>query len=433
MRHVFGPVRSRRLGRSLGIDPLVAKTCNYSCVYCQLGRTACPVNERRAYVPLDAVLAELRDALLQVGPEGLDWITVVGSGEPTLSADLGRLLGAVKELSSLPLAVVTNGSLLWREPVRRELQAADAVLPSLDAGSPELFQRIARPHPQCSFEGLVEGLVAFERDCPHRTRLEIMLLRGLNDDEAALRDIAAVVDRIDPLEVCLNVPTRPAAEGGVQPPTSEALARAVELIGHGAEVVAPSSGAPGGAAGDDLHGAVLAILARHPMGSSELQGCLARWSAHEVGQALSSLEHQGQIHGIRYQAERYWRVGSPAPSAPSAPAGAGASVPPASASTAVKVVLDLSQHCIETAARQVQRRLLQEHLQSRSPSEESEATADDHGQPLRLRQLELVQDFIERADFGALRARHALLRGGSPAVRVTLQWGADGRAQWSLG
>ncbi len=152
MNYIFGPVPTRRLGQSLGIDPVPLKTCNWNCVYCQLGRSIPMVNERKDFFPAEDILAEVENALLSHQPGEIDWITFVGSGETTLYASLGRLIREVKKLTSLPVAVITNGSLLSKREIRQELLAADAVLPSLDAGTPELYQQVNRPYPGLSFE-----------------------------------------------------------------------------------------------------------------------------------------------------------------------------------------------------------------------------------------------------------------------------------------
>ena len=147
MKYVFGPVPSRRLGQSLGIDTIPLKTCNWNCVYCQLGRTRPLTNTRREYIPCQDILTEVQQALSAHQPGEIDWVTFVGSGEPTLHSMLGGLIEQVKKLCDLPVAVITNGALLFLSKVRTELAVADAVLPSLDAGNPRLYRKINRPGP----------------------------------------------------------------------------------------------------------------------------------------------------------------------------------------------------------------------------------------------------------------------------------------------
>ncbi|MGD2175646.1 MAG: radical SAM protein, partial [Candidatus Brocadiaceae bacterium] len=157
---VFGPVPSRRLGRSLGIDLVPFKTCSYDCIYCQLGRTTLKTTERREWVPLDLVLEEVEEKLNSEP----DYITLSGSGEPTLFSRLGELIGHIKNITDIPVAVLTNGSLLWRKTVRDNLQEADLVIPSLDAGNESMFRYVNRPAPQLSFYEVAEGLITFRRE-----------------------------------------------------------------------------------------------------------------------------------------------------------------------------------------------------------------------------------------------------------------------------
>ena len=161
MNYVFGPVPTRRLGQSLGIDPVPLKICNWNCVYCQLGRSMPMENERADFFPAEDILTEVEDALKSHQPGEIDWITFVGSGETTLYTSLGWLIQEVKKLTSLPVAVITNGSLLHKREIRQDLSTADAVLPSLDAGTPDLYRRINRPYPTLSFESFIDGLIVF--------------------------------------------------------------------------------------------------------------------------------------------------------------------------------------------------------------------------------------------------------------------------------
>jgi len=301
-------VLSRRLGRSLGIDPIMPKTCNFSCVYCQLGRTRPLVNERQEHVPCADVLRDLKSVLREREPGTLDWVTFVGSGETTLHARLGLLIRQVKELTSLPVAVITNGSLLYDSAVRDDLQAADAVLPSLDAGTPALFRRMARPHPQCTFERLVEGLIAFRQEYHGNLWLEVMLVSGLNDSEQALRAIEATARRIAPDEIHIILPDRPPAESYVRPPDEAALTRAVAILGTAARIVAPAHGAieldtPASAA--DV---VMDIITRHPMRQAELEAYLPGRGATAVAEALSELESRGRACRVERYGECFWRA-----------------------------------------------------------------------------------------------------------------------------
>ena len=209
-KYVYGPVPSRRLGRSLGIDLVPYKTCTYDCVYCHLGRTTNRTIERKKYVAVDDVLAELKKKL-SAGPTP-DYISLAGSGEPTLNLHIGDLIGRIKDLTRIPVAVLTNGSLLWMPEVRDALMKADLVLPSLDAGDESLFQRVNRPHGNIAFESMIEGLAEFTEKFPGAVWLEVFLLAGMSGLPFETLKIAAITGHIHPERVQLNTVGRPPAE-----------------------------------------------------------------------------------------------------------------------------------------------------------------------------------------------------------------------------
>jgi len=306
LKAVFGPVPSRRLGQSLGIDPIPLKTCNWNCVYCQLGRTGRVVNERREWTPEAAILRELRQALENREPEEIDWITFVGSGEPTLHSGLGRMIRKVKEMTPIPVAVITNGALLRRPEVREELAAASAVLPSLDAGSTELYRRINRPHSSLDFEGHVQGLVDFRKVYSGQLWLEIMLMDGVNDTEEALRDLGVQLRRIRPDAIHLDVPSRPPAESWVHPATEEGLMRASAILGERVRVVHPVEGSFDLGGYDNVVDGVIGVITRHPMRQEQLERALGQFAQDEVDEALRQLQADGRARVIERYGLRFW-------------------------------------------------------------------------------------------------------------------------------
>jgi wyosine [tRNA(Phe)-imidazoG37] synthetase (radical SAM superfamily) len=306
MKHVFGPVPSRRLGKSLGIDPIPEKTCDWNCVYCQLGRTKPVTMERREYFPREDIIAELEAVLRASRPGDIDWITFVGSGEPTLHSGLGWMIRRAKELGRIPVAVITNGSLLYLEEVRRDLAAADAVLPSLDAATPALYRKLNRPHPEATLERLIEGLATFRKEYTGRLWVEVMLLSGLNDTEAELKALAVALEKIKPDEIHLSLPTRPPAESWVRPADEAGQLRAAAILGKTARVLRPAE-APLDLAGfADPARAIVEITSRHPLSEREIVRGLAKWTEADVRETLRALRDEGRVQVVERYGERFW-------------------------------------------------------------------------------------------------------------------------------
>jgi wyosine [tRNA(Phe)-imidazoG37] synthetase (radical SAM superfamily) len=310
MKYVFGPVPSRRLGQSLGIDTIPLKTCNWNCVYCQLGRTRPLTNQRKEYSPVEDILAEVGDALEAHKPGEIDWITFVGSGETLLHSGTGWLIRQIKNLTPLPIAVITNGSLFYLPEARQELTAADAVLPTLDAGTAELYRKINRPPPDISFDRLVEGMAAFRNMYPGNIWVEVMLVQGLNDTSQALEDIAKVLQRIRPDVVHINLPTRPPVEAWVGPPSEESLMKALTILGSIAKVVHPTAGSFDLSGFDNLVDAIVGVITRHPMSQAELERTLERWSPGQLGRVLKDLVASGLVQVVERNGTRYWVAAS---------------------------------------------------------------------------------------------------------------------------
>jgi len=209
-QHLYGPVPSRRLRRSLGIDLVPLKTCTYDCIYCQLGRTTNQTIERKEYVAVADILEELEQKL--ACGDTPDYITLAGSGEPTLHSGIADLIREIKAMSAIPVAVLTNGSLLWMEKVQDALMGADLVIPSLDAGDERLFRYVNRSHETISFDKMVDGLAAFTRRFSGEVWLEVLLLWGVTGILAETRKVASLVRRIAPSRVQLNTVVRPPSE-----------------------------------------------------------------------------------------------------------------------------------------------------------------------------------------------------------------------------
>jgi len=256
------------------------------------------------------MLSELRETLAGEAGGSIDWITFVGSGEPTLNRDLGTMLRGVKDMTDIPVAVITNGSLLRSRELREELAAADAVLPTLDAGSSSLFRRINRPPAEFSFADHLDGLIAFGAGRRGKLWLEVMLIAGLNDGEAALRDIAAAVRRIGPDQVHLLLPTRPPAEDWVLPAGEAGLERAKVLLGEAAPVIVPDErrGEFGEGPETDPVEAALGIIARHPLSGEQLIRVLARRGARQPEEAIRLLANSGKVVEVMRYGKSFWRL-----------------------------------------------------------------------------------------------------------------------------
>ncbi|MCP4641739.1 MAG: radical SAM protein [bacterium] len=291
-RYVFGPVPSRRLGRSLGVDLVPHKTCTYDCTYCQVGRTTVHTADRQAYVPYDDVVAEIQRKL-DAGAAP-DYVTMSGSGEPTLYADLGRLIDTVKQMTETRVAVITNGSLLWMPEVRDALLRADLVVPSLDAGTPEAFARINRPCGGIGFDEMVEGLVRFREAFPKTIWLEVFLLDGINADEAEVQAIASHVQRIRPDRVQLNTVARPPADQDAKGVPQATMERFAAMFEPKAEVVADFTGAHEDEESETTCDEVLDLLKRRPCSLEDVaQGM--RIHRHHAAKHIQHLLEQERI------------------------------------------------------------------------------------------------------------------------------------------
>lgn len=303
-KYIFGPVPSRRLGRSLGIDVVPLKTCSYNCLYCQLGATPRTTIERRRWVEPAEVFAELERVPDTAVP--IDYATFSGSGEPTLHADLGALIAGVKTRIERPVAVLTNGSLLWDPAVRADLREAHLVCPSLDAGDAATFRRINRPHAGIDFDRMVEGLVTFTREFPGEVWLEVFLIEGVNTTPDELAALKSLVERIRPAQVQLNTAVRPTAESGIEPLSLARLKEIAAFFGEGTEIIpAPRLLLETGRQEASAE-AILATLARRPCTAQDLASSLEMKLA-EVQKLLETLVARGHVTAARRGDNVYYR------------------------------------------------------------------------------------------------------------------------------
>jgi len=291
-KYLYGPVPSRRLGRSLGIDIVPFKLCSLDCVYCQLGRTTKKTLHRSDFVPVEAVLAELRDRLAE-GVEA-DFISISGSGEPTLNSRLGELIDGIKKITDIPVAILTNGTLLYKQDVRADCAKADVVLPSLDAGDEQIFRKINRPHSGLSIEKLISGLCAFRKEFSGQIWLEVFLIEGFNTDNEQIAKIKDAISRIRPDKVQLNTAVRPTAEPGIKILNAEKLQAIAEELGENCEVIADFSPAQQGRHVEVRAEDVLSMLKRRPCSLSDVCSALGI-SRNEALKYITHFQQQGVI------------------------------------------------------------------------------------------------------------------------------------------
>jgi len=279
---VFGPVPSRRFGSSLGINVMASKACSYSCVYCQAGRTSAATIQRRSFAPVDEIVEEVRDVLRRVRQRQIpvDYLSFVPDCEPTLDADLGEEIARLKPLG-IPVLVITNGSLLWRDDVRRDLSAADVVSVKVDAVTDEIWRAVNRPADGLRLPEILDGIRTFARSFPGKLVTETMLVRGVNDGTEEVSRIARFLSEVRPVLAYLDVPCRPPAESWAAVPSQEALTaarRALEEAGIPVELLGETGGLSFGFTGD-VERDILAIASVHPLSQEQADGLLSRAGA----------------------------------------------------------------------------------------------------------------------------------------------------------
>jgi len=306
---VFGPVPSRRLGHSLGINHIPPKTCPYACVYCQVGRTTEMGIERKAFYDPQEIIASVRERVDQVKADGspLDYITFVPDGEPTMDINLGRMVTQLKPLG-YRIGVISNASLIWREDVRRELSLADWVSLKFDAVNEDTWRRIDRPHRRLELAPILDGAQRFANRFQGELVTETMLIDGINDGEQSLRQTATFISELTPSRAYLSIPTRPPAEKTVKKPSEAAIQRAHHLFSEQIQNVEYLIGYEGNAfsASGDAAQDLLSITAVHPMRQDAVEALLirsnAKWSLVEdlvKHKDLARIEYADQVFYLR--------------------------------------------------------------------------------------------------------------------------------------
>lgn len=278
----FGPVPSRRLGRSLGINNIPPKICSYACVYCQLGRTPQMSIERRPFYRPETLADRVRTRVEEVraAGEAIDYLCFVPDGEPTLDLNLGHEIELLRPLG-VDIGVITNASLIWREDVRDDLMGADWVSLKVDAVSEAVWRRIDRPHGKLELGSILDGILTFAESFRGRLVTETMLVEGLNDGESALGDLAHFLEKLRPGIAYLSIPTRPPAEHGVMAPDEAGITRAWSILSDRLETVECLTEAEGDAffSSGRIEEDLLSITSVHPMRLESVRALLTRSGA----------------------------------------------------------------------------------------------------------------------------------------------------------
>lgn len=301
-KYIFGPVPSRRFGRSLGVDLTPFKTCSLDCIFCQLGTTTRKTDRCREYVPVDAVTAELK-TWLESG-EPADFITLAGSGEPTLHERFGEIIRFIRERTRIPVALLTNGTLLYRPEVRKQAANADVVKVTLTSWDRESFERIHRPCDGVTFERLVEGERLFRDEFPGRLWLEVFLLDGINAEPGQVKRLAETARLIRPDCIHLNTCVRPPAEADAKPVSAARLAGLASLFTPAAEVIAEfKSEKP--VAMQASEDAVFEMLRRRPCTAAQIAEVFGM-HLNELSKYLGDLIRSGRVRAIHRDSDIYY-------------------------------------------------------------------------------------------------------------------------------
>ncbi|MDI6890276.1 MAG: radical SAM protein [Thermodesulfovibrionales bacterium] len=302
MRYVYGPVPSRRLGFSLGVDIVPYKTCTLDCVYCQLGRTTQKNVERKMYTRKNDILEEVKEVLNK--KQRIDYITFSGSGEPTLNLDIGELIREIKALTSIPVAVLTNGTLLFMEDVQKDLLGANMVLPSLDAASQKVFEKINRPHNYLKIESIIDGLKRFRKFYRGQIWLEIMLIKNFNDNTKELFRIKNAISEIQPDRVYLNTVVRPPSEFYAKPLSRDEMMAVKNFLDKSCEVIAEFHGQRAEEP-QNVEDAIVEMTKRRPVTIVDISNVLGI-SVANAKQMIKRLKAKGRLKEKQYQGEKYY-------------------------------------------------------------------------------------------------------------------------------
>jgi wyosine [tRNA(Phe)-imidazoG37] synthetase (radical SAM superfamily) len=307
-KYLFGPVPSRRLGMSLGIDLVPKKVCSLDCVYCEVGKTTKLTLDRKEYIRFDKIKKELTD-YFNNNPDP-DYITFSGSGEPTLNSQIGNTLQFIKQLKpAIPVAVLTNGTLLFDKTVRDALKDADVVLPSLDAASEDVFQKINRPQNKLTIKNYIDGLIAFRNEFKGNIWLEIFILPGYNDHDEELTELKKAILKIRPDSIQINTLDRPGTVSNLRGSTKIELQRILDFWNLPNVVIIASSPQRKNIQSyrKDAETAIMETISRRPCTLDDLSELLGM-HINEINKYLDVLDTENKIESVRQERGLFYQV-----------------------------------------------------------------------------------------------------------------------------
>jgi wyosine [tRNA(Phe)-imidazoG37] synthetase (radical SAM superfamily) len=295
------------LGRSLGVDLVPHKVCTFNCIYCQIGETTEKTLIRKEYVPVNEILNEI-ETFLREGSSLVDYLSLGGSGEPTLHSEIGRIIEGIKAITSIPVAVITNGALLYDQGVREDLLKADVILPSMDAISPDVFEKINRPYPGFSIERMIEGLAEFRKAFKGQIWLEILFCKGVNDKPEELKKMKEVIERIQPDLIHLNTVVRPPSEKWAIPLNQREMEEIRAFLGERASIISEFDRHPSVVSERDIKEEILKILKRRPLSQSDLSKGMGI-PVNELDKYVEPLIQEGKIQTRIFGDLVYYEIG----------------------------------------------------------------------------------------------------------------------------
>lgn len=301
---VYGPVLSRRLGLSLGINLVPPKTCSFNCIYCQCGRTTCLTIIRKSFFPIEQIITAVESALRKTSA---DYLTLSGSGEPTLNRDIGEIITVLKKRFPIPVAVITNSSLLSRPTVREALYQADLVVPTLACADEETFRHVHRPHPKLRLKNIIRGLRIFRSQYRGNIWLEVMLLRGFNDHPDHIIRLRRIVNQLQPDRVHLNTVVRPPAEKFALPVSYDDLNQLQQLFGPGTDITLSPKEKKQKRVQGGSEQAIMAMAANRPVTLYEISSALGI-PMNKLKKTLKRLTASGALRQYQFEDQEFFTI-----------------------------------------------------------------------------------------------------------------------------